>query len=131
MMIGPLRSATRHFFTLLAAPLFLCLSQCSAASPRPLSASVKQCGGKGCTGPSDCLTGMPVCALAVGATCFNGAECTYKLNTGSTSCPCIQHDVRLCMVPGSGAPGVQICIAANSEATSWGNCEACSNCAGD
>jgi hypothetical protein len=128
MMIGPLRSATRRFFTLLAVPLFLCLSQCSASPPHP-SATAKQCGGKGCTGPSDCLSGMPVCALAAGATCFNGAECTYQLNTGSSSCPCIEHDVRLCTVPGSGAPGVAICNALTSASTTWGNCEVCSDCA--
>jgi hypothetical protein len=125
--MGPLRSASRRFFKLLAAPLFLCLSQCSA-SPPPPSASAERCGGKGCTGPSDCLSGMPVCAMTAGATCYNNAECTYKLNTSSVTCPCIEHDVRLCTVSGSGAAGVQICTKVNTTTTTWAACEACPSC---
>jgi hypothetical protein len=65
---------------------------------------------------------MPVCALTSGATCYNGTECTYKLNTASATCACIEHDVRLCTVAGSGAPGVQICTKVTSTATTWAAC---------
>jgi hypothetical protein len=71
---------------------------------------------------------MPVCALSSGATCYNNTECTYKLNTTSLTCPCIEHDVRLCTVPGSGAAGVQICTKVSSTATTWAACIACPSC---
>jgi hypothetical protein len=71
---------------------------------------------------------MPVCALTAGATCFNNTECTYKLNTTSATCPCIEHDVRLCTVPGSGAAGVQICTKVNTTTTTWAACVACPSC---
>jgi hypothetical protein len=71
---------------------------------------------------------MPVCALSSGATCFNNTECTYKLNTISSSCPCIEHDVRLCTVSGSGAAGVQICTKVTSTSTTWAACVACPGC---
>jgi hypothetical protein len=74
------------------------------------------------------LSGMPVCALSSGATCYGGTECTYKLNTTSPGCPCIQHDVRLCTVSGTGAAGVQICTKVTSTATTWAACEPCPSC---
>lgn|GEM_PF-4029589 len=126
--MGPTRSLKRQFFTLLfAAPLFLCLSQCAAA-PAPGAVTAEHCGGKPCTAPADCLSGMPVCALSSGSTCFNNTECIYKLNTGSSSCPCIEHDVRLCTVSGSGAAGVQICTKVTSTMTTWAACVACPSC---
>jgi hypothetical protein len=126
--MGPTRSLTCQFFTLLlAAPLFLCLSQCSA-SPPPPAVATEHCGGKACAAGVDCLTGMPVCALTSGATCYNSIECTYKLNTTSLTCPCIEHDVRLCTVSGSGAAGVQICTKVSSTATTWAACVACPSC---
>jgi hypothetical protein len=128
MTIGPLRSPKRQFFTLLvAAPLFLCLSQCSA-SPPPSALGAERCGNKACATTGDCTVGMPVCALSSGATCYNGTECTYKLNTISPGCPCIEHDVRLCTVPGSGAAGVQICTKVNTTTTTWAACIACPSC---
>ena len=128
MTMGPTRSPTRQFFTLLlAAPFFLSLSQCSA-SPPPPSLGAERCGGKACAAGVDCLSGMPVCALTSGATCFNNTECTYKLNTASSSCPCIEHAVRLCTVSGSGAAGVQICTKVTSTMTTWAACEACPSC---
>jgi hypothetical protein len=129
---------TRLMLQLGAAAAFtLCLVQCSAEQPGDtadgpnlgsVSQAVEQCGAKGCTGPSDCLSNMPVCALAAGATCFNGTECTYKLNTGSSLCPCIEHDVRLCTVPGSGAAGVSICRSVTSTSTTWDSCAPCPSC---
>jgi hypothetical protein len=71
---------------------------------------------------------MPACALTAGAKCFNGTECTYKLDTASTTCPCIEHDVRLCTVPGSGAAGVQICIKLAVASTKWDTCQVCPSC---
>jgi hypothetical protein len=114
-----------------AAAFTLCLVQCSAEQPGDtadepnlgsVSQALEQCGGKTCTAPADCLSGMPVCALSSGATCYGGTECTYKLNTTSPGCPCIQHDVRLCTIAGSGAPGVQICTKVTSTATTWAAC---------
>ena len=123
---------TRLMLQLGAAAAFtLCLVQCSAEQPgdtadEPNLGSVSQalarCGNKPCSAQADCTVGMPTCALTAGATCYNNAECTYKLNTGSSSCPCIQHDVRLCTVPGSGAPGVQICTKLTSASTKWADC---------
>jgi hypothetical protein len=126
MTMGPIRSSKQLFAVLLAAPLFLSLTQCSA-SPPP-SALAARCGNKPCSSPVDCTVGMPTCALTAGATCYNNTECTYKLNTGSSSCPCIQHDVRLCTVPGSGAAGVQICTKVTSTSTTWAACIACPSC---
>jgi hypothetical protein len=82
-----------------AAAFTLCLVQCSAEQPgdtadEPNLGSVSQalehCGNKACSSQIDCTVSMPVCALTAGATCYNNAECTYKLNTGS-SCPCIER----------------------------------------
>jgi hypothetical protein len=128
MTMGPNRSPKRQLFTLLfAVPLFLCLSQCAAA-PSPAALGAERCGSKPCSSPADCSVGMPVCALTAGATCYNGTECTYKLNTSSVTCPCIEHAVRLCTVPGSGAAGVQICTKVNTTTTTWAACVACPSC---
>ena len=125
--MGPIRSRKQFFAVLLAAPLFLCLTQCSA-SPPPSSVTAEHCGSKTCSAQADCTVGMPVCALTAGATCYNNAECTYKLNTSSATCPCIEHDVRLCTVSGSGAAGVQICTKVNTTTTTWAACVACPSC---
>lgn len=71
---------------------------------------------------------MPACALSAGMACLQGPprECVWRLNTSSTSCPCMEHDVRLCDL--SGSPGVQICMKASSTATYWGTCESCPSC---
>lgn len=127
-VVRPIAFALR--FSAVAA-FTLCLVQCSAeqggdSGSEPELGSVSQalihCGGKFCSGSSDCLIGMPACALAAGATCFGGYECTYKLNTGSSLCPCIENDVRLCTISGSGAAGVQICTKVTSTATTWAAC---------
>jgi hypothetical protein len=128
MMIRQSRASKGPLLTLLlATPLFLSLTQCAGAPP-VVSSGNEPCGGKTCAGPTDCLIGMPVCALSSGATCFNGTECTYKLNTGSSSCPCIEHDVRLCTVSGTGAAGTQICTKVSSTATTWATCAPCPSC---
>jgi hypothetical protein len=130
MMIRQPRASKGPLFTLLfVAPFFLSLTQC-AASPPVVSAGTEPCGAKTCEGPTDCLSGMPVCALVAGATCYGGHECTYKLNTGSSSCPCIEHAVRLCTVAGTGAAGTQICTKVSSSATTWATCAPCPSCSG-
>jgi hypothetical protein len=113
------------------AALALCLVQCSAEQPTDVagdenlgsvSQALERCGNKACSSPVDCTVGMPACALTAGAKCFNGTECTYKLDTGSSTCPCIEHDVRLCTVAGSGAAGVQICRKLATAWTTWDPC---------
>lgn len=120
-----------------AAALALCLVQCSAEQHADVAGdenlgsvtqALERCGSKPCSSPADCTVGMPVCALTAGATCYNNAECTYKLNTSSATCPCIEHDVRLCTVSGSGAAGVQICTKVTSTQTTWAACVACPSC---
>ena len=120
-----------------AAAFTLCLVQCSAEQPgdtadEPTLGSVSQalerCGNKTCSSPADCSVSRPVCALTAGATCYNNTECTYQLNTTSATGPCIEHDVRLCTVSGSGAAGVQICTKVNTTTTTWAACVACPSC---
>jgi hypothetical protein len=130
MMIRQSRASKGPLFTLLLlTPLFLSLINCGA-SPPVVASGTEHCGGKVCTGSSDCLIGMPVCALSAGATCFGGTECTYKLNTGSSSCPCIEHEARLCTVAGTGAAGNQICTKVTASSTTWSTCAPCPSCSG-
>ena len=119
------------------AALALCLVQCSAEQASDVagdenlgsvSQALERCGNKPCSSPADCSGGVPACALIAGNTCFNNTECTYKLNTSSATCPCIEHDVRLCTVSGSGAAGVQICTKVNTTTTTWAACVACPSC---
>jgi hypothetical protein len=112
---------------LLAGGLFLLLTQCGAATPSAVTS--EHCGGVACTGTGDCTTNMPVCASATGVVCTIGPprECIYKLNTGSSSCPCLEHDIRLCTASG-GVPGVQICTKASASSTYWATCIACPSC---
>src|SRR4051794_27596821 len=110
MSILQRRAPAHPIFSLaLLAPLFLLLNQCGAGTPPPVGS--EHCGGTSCTGISQCQTPMPLCAIPISATCLPDAprECAWKLNI-SASCPCLEHDVRLCMVGGS-TPGVQICTA--------------------
>lgn len=121
---------TRRFplFTiLLAAPLFLSLTQCGSAVLPPLGA--EHCGGVVCASTNDCTVNIPVCAQSSSATCLNTSprECAWKLNI-SASCPCLEHDVRLCDY--SGSPGVQICTKSSSTSTYWAACIACPTCTG-
>ena len=112
-------------FVLLALSLFL--TQCKGSTPPSLGA--EHCGGIACTGVTQCQTNAPLCAIASSATCLPDAprECAWKLNI-SASCPCLEHDVRLCTV-GASTPGVQICTAnAGRTATYWASCVACPNC---
>ena len=118
------------------AALALCLVQCSAEQPADVagdenlgsvSQALERCGNKPCSSQAQCTVLMPACALSAGAKCFNGTECTYKLDTGSTTCPCIEHDVRLCTLSGT-TPGVQICRKIATASTKWDDCEACPNC---
>jgi uncharacterized membrane protein len=119
-----------------AAALTLCLAQCSSEQPPDadenlgsISSALEHCGGVTCAGSSDCLSNMPVCASTTGVVCTAGPprECIYKLNTGSSSCPCLEHDVRLCTVSG-GAAGVQICTRSSSTATFWSTCQTTPAC---
>lgn len=130
MMLRKSRASKGSLVTLLlVAPLFLSLTQCAAAPP-VVSAGTEPCGGKHCSAPIDCLSAMPVCALSAGATCYGLTECTYKLNTASSSCPCIEHTARLCTVPGTGAAGNQICTRVTASSTTWSTCAACPSCSG-
>jgi hypothetical protein len=117
--------------------LGLCLLHCSAEQPQDakesdlgsIASALEHCGGISCSGTSQCQTAMPLCAIATSPTCLPDAprECAYKLNI-SSSCPCLEHDVRLCTLSGGGA-GVQICTAnAQRTATSWATCTATPAC---
>jgi hypothetical protein len=121
-----------------AAALTLCLVQCSAEQPTDgagdenlgsISSALEHCGGVACAGSADCLVNVPACASSTGIVCTVGPprECIYKLNTGSSSCPCLEHDVRLCTVAPS-TPGVQVCTRSSSTATYWAACQATPAC---
>lgn len=123
-----------------AAALTLTLVHCSAEqSPTDTTetrdgpiASVTQalehCAGVACAGTADCAANMPACALSAGTGCTQGPprECVWRLNTSSTSCPCMEHDVRLC--DNSGSPGVEICMKDSATATHWGACQTTPAC---
>jgi hypothetical protein len=123
-----------------AAALALCLVQCSAEQPPDSTGeqdlgSISQatgtehCGGISCTGVTECQTNLPLCASAASATCLTTAprECAWKLNI-SAACPCMEHDVRLCLVGGT-TPGVQVCTANGARtATFWGTCATTPTC---
>jgi hypothetical protein len=111
---------------LLCCPLFL-LTQCGHQAVPQVSS--EHCGGVTCTGNSDCTVNVPLCAQSTSATCLVGPprECAWKLAI-SSSCPCMEHDVRLCTV-GASTPGVQICTANGARtATYWAACVACPSC---
>jgi len=55
-------------------------------------------------------------------------ECVWKIDTTNANCRCIEHDVRLCTVSGSGAAGVQICTKTSSTSAEWSTCVACPSC---
>jgi hypothetical protein len=119
-------SVRRICTLLLTSVLFLLLTQCGAT---PAAVTAEHCGGVACSGIVDCQAVAPVCASATGIVCTVGPprECIYKLNTGSSSCPCLEHDVRLCTASG-GVPGVQICTKASASSTYWAACIACPTC---
>lgn len=127
MPIHPPSSRLRSFIKLLfAAPLLLALTQCGKAAP---AVGSEHCGGISCTGTTQCQTAMPLCAVVSSPTCLPDAprECAYKLNISAT-CPCLEHDVRLCSL-GGGSNGVQICTAnAGRTATYWASCVATPAC---
>ncbi|HXK16402.1 MAG TPA: hypothetical protein VNG33_01260 [Polyangiaceae bacterium] len=115
-----------------AATLALCLVQCGVEQPSASagdenvsqvkeSVSGEHCGGIACTGITQCQSNAPLCAVAASATCLTDAPrvCAWQLNI-SSSCPCLEHDVRLCAV--SGNAGVQICMA-NGTSTYWSSCQ--------
>lgn len=112
----------------------LTLTQCAGAAPphaghAGIAADAEHCGGISCTGTAQCAANVPLCAIASSATCLPNAprECAWKLNISGT-CPCMEHDVRLCMV-GGVTPGVQICTANGARtATYWADCVACPGC---
>lgn len=118
------------------ATMAACLVQCAGEPPEgagegPISSvasALEHCGGVVCTGNSNCQVNVPVCALSTSGTCLTTTprECAWKLNI-STSCPCIEHAVRLCTLSGGGA-GVQICTASSSTSTYWAGCIACPSC---
>ena len=120
MTIRPTRVVRSIFILFLCSALSLLLTQCGHQSPQPLGS--EHCGGVACTGNSDCTVNVPLCAQSTSATCLTNIprECAWKLAI-SASCPCMEHDVRLCTV--SGNPGVQICTANGAHtATYWATC---------
>lgn len=98
----------------------------ASTSPAPASVSAEHCGGIACTSLANCTAHPPVCANLATISCPTQAprECVYSLKI-SASCPCLEHDVRLCDFGGS--PGVQICTASGST-TAWADCIACPSC---
>jgi hypothetical protein len=112
----------------------LCLVQCSSEQGEgenvgSVSAALEHCGGISCSGNADCQVNVPLCAQSISATCLPNPprECAWKLAI-SSSCPCMEHDVRLC-TQGNGSPSVQICTAnAARTATFWDACIACPSC---
>jgi hypothetical protein len=116
---------------LCSSALALSLLHCSAEQTQDanesglgsISSALEHCGGISCTGTSQCASNMPLCAISTSSTCLPDAprECAYKLNISAT-CPCLEHDVRLCTL-GGGGNGVQICTAnAGRTATYWAAC---------
>jgi hypothetical protein len=128
-------SVSFAFRALLGGTLVLSLSQCGVEQGEAgenigtVAQALEHCGGVACTGVIDCQTNIPLCAQATSATCLTGPpkECVWKLAI-SSSCPCMEHDVRLCTQT-NGSPGVQICTAnAPRTGTYWNTCIACPGC---
>lgn len=95
-----------------------------------VSQALEHCGGIACTGLPDCTAVTPVCANPTTIACPTVVpptprECVYSLKI-SASCPCLEHDVRLCTI--SGSPGVQICNKVTSTTTAWGSCQTTPAC---
>lgn len=110
----------------------LCLVQCSAEQPGDtasepelgsVSQALEQCGGRSCQGNIDCKVNVPVCGVMSTAFCLIDPpkQCVWKIDTTNANCRCIEHDVRLCTLPGGGA-GVQICTKINATAADWATC---------
>lgn len=122
----PRRLSYRLLTLLASVPLLLSLTQCAASPPPALG--TEHCGAVSCTGTTQCAANLPLCAQASSATCLPNAprECAWKLAI-SSSCPCMEHDVRLC-VTGS-TPGVEICTANSGRTgTYWAACIPCPGC---
>jgi hypothetical protein len=120
-------------------PAALCLMQCSADQaagddgPEKVSSvtsGLAACGSIACASLNDCtsVTNLPLCAKSLSAVCHSVShECTWQLKN-DPACPCLERDVRLCMVNAT-TPGVQICTAnAGRTATFWDTCIACPSC---
>lgn len=108
------------------AALLVVLCNCGGSQ---VTVSSEHCGGVACTGTAQCQSNVPLCADPLSATCLNTSprECTWKAKINA-SCPCMEHNVRLCTASG-GVPGVQICTAnAARTYTYWAACVPCPNC---
>ena len=116
----------KAFRWLVMGALCACLPQCGKAA-----VSSEHCGGLACTGSGTCTAAanIPLCADPFSGVCHSTShQCVWKLKTTDSACPCMEHDVRLCMVGGS-TPGVQICTAnAGHTGTFWAACVACPGC---
>jgi len=118
-------------FSALAA-ISLCLVHCSAEQADianepelgSVSQALEQCGGRSCQGSADCKINVPVCGVMSTAVCLidSPRECVWKIDTTNSNCRCIEHDVRLCTVPGTGAAGVQVCTRFGTTAADWSAC---------
>ena len=125
----------RRLFGLVLGFISLNLLNCGAAhhpANPPPSLDSEHCGGLSCNTVGDCTANPPVCANLATIACPTQTprECVYSLKI-SAACPCLEHDVRLCSVPGTGAPGVQICTKTNATTTAWASCVACPSCTQD
>jgi hypothetical protein len=120
-------------------PAALCLMQCSAEQTTgedgtenlgSVASALAACGSVSCNITNDCNTpaAWPLCAKLGSAVCHSvSSECTYQIKN-DVACPCLERDVRLCMVNAT-TPGVQICTAnAGRTATFWDTCVACPSC---
>ena len=79
--------------------------------------------GRSCTPTNltNCIATPPKCADTLYVCIAN--QCVYR-RKNSMSCPCIQHDVRLCDVLPGPMHGIQRCVANHTgTATSWSACE--------
>lgn len=118
-----------RFCTLLSlAAFFLLLVKCAPAAVAPPTTPEK-CGGRTCAGNADCRINVPVCAVTNTAICLQYApkECVWKIDTNSSLCRCIEHDIRLCTTS-SGVAGNQICTKTSAASTEWSTCVPCPGC---
>ena len=91
------------------------------SNPSPPSC-VGFAGQAQCTGDSQCLTTVPVCADTVryAPRCVDGL-CVYTSIPIDTMCPCMEHDFAACALPDGGA-GQKVCARKTSATTQWCGC---------
>ncbi len=118
-----------RFLTLVPVAAFLLLVNCGGAAVPPPT-TPEYCGGRTCSGHNDCKINVPVCGVTNTAYCLMTPpnECVWKIDTTNPNCRCIEHDIRLCTVPGTGAAGNQICTKTSATSAEWSTCVPCPTC---